>query len=821
MAPIGSDSIDNAPGVLVKGTSQLVKEVIEGLDIVTEEEEKDQQRFQSTLAGHVRDAYRLNKRARRESHIEVEMIDSLYQVNMEYQSKELSAIDTGSKIYMGLTATKSRAARSWIKDIIQPANEVPFRIDPTTSSSLPKEISDQIEAAFEEDSIRLQEEIEQEFTEMSKPTPTGAEGEQIEGQPNTSASPPSASPSASPSSSSPPQEQPSAPSALLAAKKLKRTSELRRDIEGSIAGEIRKIAENDIRGIEKEVIDQLEEGGWSDALSDFIEDFTIFPTAFMKGPIVTTQVKLKWENGKAVPVRQTVFKNQRVSPLDVYPSPSARTIYDGNFCEHLRLTKKELSDLTHLDASTGYKTDSLIDILENIQPGLESNYMDHDIEEDKQEAELRGSQTYASEGIYHGIHFWGTASVSMLKEWGYAEADLSDYEDYEEVEIEAILVADRVVKCLINRDPLGRRPYYSASFQTRSGSIWGKSLPALMRDIQRMCNACARALADNMGLSSGPQVALIIDRLADDGEIEEMAPRKIWQITSDPTGNSGKPIEFFTVPSNANELLAVYDKFEIKADDVTGVPRYAYGNENVGGAGQTASGLSMLLESASKGIKASVKNISEGLISPRVEYQFYLHLLNEMENGNKINFTGDINVVVHAIDAITIKAAETQLQKELLQVLNQGPALEVIGMEGYGDVLRRVFRGANLPEDAIPSRLELKEKEAKKQFDAGQAQAAQAEQQQASTQVGLQATQLQVDGQKEMHAGTQHTKMVEIEQKAHDKQVDQSLKAAEIQQRTESEANRSASKLKETTQKLEADGQNIDRKLAVDLARGK
>jgi hypothetical protein len=801
---IGSDSVGNAPGVLIKGTSQIIQEVVEGLDIVTEEEEKARQRFQSTLAGHIRDAYRLNKRARRESDIETEMTDSVYQVNMEYQGKELSAIESGSKIYMGLTATKSRAARSWIRDIIQPANEVPFRIDPTTSASLPQSITDQIEASFAEDSARLQEEIEQEFTEMSSPaSPTSpqAEGEQTEGQPN------------------PPQEQPSAPSALLAAKKLKRTSELRRDIEESIAGEIRKVAENDIRKIEKEVIDQLEEGGWSDALSDFIEDFTIYPTAFMKGPIVTTQVKLVWEGGRAVPKRQTVFKNQRVSPFDVYPSPSARTIYDGNFCEHLRLTKKELSDLTHLDADTGYKSESLIDILENIQPGIESNYMDNDIEEDKQDAEMRGSQTYASEGIYHGIHFWGTASVSMLKEWGYAEDDLSDYEDYEEVEIEAILVADRVVKCLINRDPLGRRPYYSASFQTRSGSIWGKSLPSLMRDIQRMCNACARALADNMGLSSGPQVALIIDRLADDGEIEEMAPRKIWQITSDPTGNSGKPIEFFTVPSNANELLAVYDKFEIKADDVTGVPRYAYGNENVGGAGQTASGLSMLLESASKGIKSSVKNISEGVISPRVEYQFYLHLLNEMENDNPINFTGDINVVVHAIDAITIKAAETQLQKELLQVVNQGPAMEIMGMEGYGDVLRRVFKGANLPEDAIPSRLVLKEKEAKRRFDQEKAQAAQQQQAQESTQVGLQATQLQVDGQREMHAGTQQTKMVEIQQKAHDKQIDQSLKATEIQQRAEAEANKSATKLQETQQKLVADGQNIDRKLAVDIAK--
>jgi len=340
-----------------------------------------------------------------------------------------------------------------------------------------------------------------------------------------------------------------------------------------------------------------------------------------------------------------------------------------------------------------------------------------------------------------------------------------------------------------------------------------------MRDIQRMCNACARALADNMGLSSGPQVAILVDRLANDGDIKELEPRMVHQFTSDPAGNGGKPIDFFIVPSNAQELLAVYDKFELKADDVTGIPRYAYGNENVSGAGTTAQGLAMLMEGATKGVKSSIKNISEGLITLRVEYQFYLHLLNEMEQGNPNNFSGDIKVVVHAAEAITIKAAESQLQKELLGAINNETGMAVMGLEGYGDVLRAVFKGANLPEEAIPSRLALKEKAARDKFEQEQAQAQQSEQANQKGQVGLQATKLQTDAQISMHEGTQQTKNREIDERSAAKNVDQQLKGAEIQQRSESEAGKLANKLEDTDKKLTAEGQNVDRRLAVDVVK--
>ena len=97
-----------------------------------------------------------------------------------------------------------------------------------------------------------------------------------------------------------------------------------------------------------------------------------------------------------------------------------------------------------------------------------------------------------------------------------------------------------------------------------------------------------------------------------------------------------------------------------------------------------------------------------------------------MERGNPSGFSGDINVVVHAAEAFTIKAAEAQLQRELLQTISSSDiGMKTVGLEGYGEILRKVFKGANLPEDAIPSRLDLKETVAKDEKNAKDQAAAQ------------------------------------------------------------------------------------------------
>ena len=665
----------------------------------------------SSLTSSILKTFTKNRDAKRSSGIEDEIFTCLRDFNGEYSASDLSRIqeEGGSNIFMNLTATKVRAAQSWIRDILLSPNEDPFTIKPTPIPSLPEDLDSQLEDAFTKEFLQKKSEVTQEG--QQPPTP-----KQVQDTIST----------------------------------LNRD---KRDVRDAVLEEINLEALEQMKIMERKIKDDLKEGKWEDALSEFIEDFCIFPAAIMKGPVITKKDKLVWEAGVPIVKEDFLFLNKRVNPIDVYPDPSGSCVQDGDFIEHMRLSKIELYSLKGIN---GYNSEAIDKVLESNNDG--SCWFDTGIESEKAEEEKRGDMIDANDGIFHALHYWGVAKTEDIEDWGLVIPDTEDENKY--WEIEAILVGTEVIKCKLNDDPLKRRPYYKASYQNIPGAFWGRSLPSLMRDIQRMCNACARALASNMGLAAGPQIELYIDRLADAGDIEEIKPLKIWQVTNDPTGAQGRAINFFQVPSIANELLGVYEKFEQKADDATGIPRYSYGNERVGGAAQTASGLSMLLESATKSIKDAIRHIDVGLIIPRVEYQFFWNIIK-----NKIPYTGDIDVLALGSSTLTMKGAQTAKRQEFLQITANENDQKLMGPEGRAELLRQLGKDLGLTTKIVPSRLELRKKIEEEKAQQQQMMEMQAQQQQGGANASLEATRMQIEGQERMHQQTQAIKAKELELK--------------------------------------------------------
>ena len=665
----------------------------------------------SSLTSSILRTFTKNRDAKRSSGIEDEIFTCLRDFNGEYSASDLSRIqeEGGSNIFMNLTATKVRAAQSWIRDILLSPNEDPFTIKPTPIPSLPEDLDSQLEDAFTKEFLQKKSEVTQEG--QQPPTP-----KQVQDTIST----------------------------------LNRD---KRDVRDAVLEEINLEALEQMKIMERKIKDDLKEGKWEDALSEFIEDFCIFPAAIMKGPVITKKEKLVWEAGVPIVKEDFLFLNKRVNPIDVYPDPSGSCVQDGDFIEHMRLSKIELYSLKGIK---GYNSEAIDKVLESNNDG--SCWFDTGIESEKAEEEKRGDMIDANDGIFHALHYWGVAKTEDIEDWGLVIPDTEDENKY--WEIEAILVGTEVIKCKLNDDPLKRRPYYKASYQNIPGAFWGRSLPSLMRDIQRMCNACARALASNMGLAAGPQIELYIDRLADAGDIEEIKPLKIWQVTNDPTGAQGRAINFFQVPSIANELLGVYEKFEQKADDATGIPRYSYGNERVGGAAQTASGLSMLLESATKSIKDAIRHIDVGLIIPRVEYQFFWNIIK-----NKIPYTGDIDVLALGSSTLTMKGAQTAKRQEFLQITANENDQKLMGPEGRAELLRQLGKDLGLTTKIVPSRLELRKKIEEEKAQQQQMMEMQAQQQQGGANASLEATRMQIEGQERMHQQTQAIKAKELELK--------------------------------------------------------
>jgi hypothetical protein len=689
----------------------------------------------------------------------------------------------GSQIFMNITATKCKTARSWILDILTPPHEKAWLLSPTPLPELPKDMTAKIEQAIQEDFQKSREEEAQAMSQAGPP----AEGQ----------TPPTPGPQSGPPAPAPTGQ------AQQAQETLKEMNEQRRDIKDAVSEEIMNEAKFQLKKMEVQIEDQLAQGGWEKALSDFVTDFTIYPTAFLKGPIISKKKKITWVNGEVEESLEYKYECRRVDPLDIYPSADATSILDGSLIEHLRMNA---SELTALKGVEGYDSERIDKVLESGSTG--SWHIDTGIETDKTDLEERGDEYRANRDVIHGMHFHGPIKVELLRQWGFEHEDISDLEDRDVVEAEAIVAGEEVIKAQLNTDPLKRRPYYKASYMDLPGSFWGRSLPMLMNDIQRMCNATARALANNMGMTSGLQVMLTLDRLADDGDIEDIRPRKIWQMKSDPSGNSSKPIEFFQPTSNAKELLEVYDRFESRADDVTGVPKYAYGNDPKTAAGRpTVGGLSLMLESASKIIKDAIRNIDTGLIKPYIEQQFYHNL--EFNEDNK--YTGDVNVVPRGSTALTVKAAQQIRRNELLAATANPMDQTIMGPLGRAELLREIGTDLGMKSNIIPSNLEIKQAIKKQEMMRAQEQ---------PEDHGVEITRMQTESAQAVAQLQSQLKQMEMQMKGQLEQMKQQMEMQKEQAKHEREMLKLQNQTQVEEAKLQTARDLMDRELAYKIKTG-
>ena len=576
------------------------------------------------LAAHVRTRWDSSRTAKRD--LEERMLQCLRQRNGEYDPDKLQEIKEqgGSDIYINLTSVKCRAATSWLRDtLLGSGSDKPWAIAATPNPDMPPEIMQELQARLANElAIHLQQ-------GGMQPSP----------------------------------------------------SELRTmavQMKDEAEREMREMSADRIARMERKMEDQLQEGGWHKAFNEFLDDIVTFPYAVLKGPIKRKRKTLKWQNNALVPVEEIRNEWERVDPFMLYWAPWSWNLGDGYVIERHRMTADDLQALIDVP---GYNNDAIRTVLNDFS----TSGMKEWLWSDASKAQAEGK--YVTEAIISGdlidaLQLWDSVKGSLLLEWGLTPKEIPD--PALNYPCEVWLIGSTVIRAVLNYDPLGRKPYYLTSYENLPGSVDGKGVPDLCRDAQAMVNASGRALANNMGISSGPQVGINISRLPSGEDITDMHPWKIWQFSSSDYGDNSPPITFFQPNSNANELMAVFEKFSARADEDTMIPRYMTG-ENTPGAGRTSSGLSMLISNAGKGIKQVISNIDKNVITPAIE-RLYQDNLRYSKDPDLI---GDVNVVATGASSLVIKEAEAVRRNEFLQVvLNSPVAQQIVGMDGTAELLR-------------------------------------------------------------------------------------------------------------------------------------
>lgn len=617
------------------------------------------------LAGHIKKFWSSALKSKLD--IEQKMLEALYARRGEYTSAKKSQIMEQKQplIYMMVASSKMRQIDALLRDIlIGTGTEKPWTIHPTPNPELPQ---DQIQALVQ----GLQQEIQQAMAMGIFPG-------------------------------------------------MDEVRQRLRDARDQLDAKVREEARVKAERMENKMEDQLVEGNMLQALDQFISDLSTFKTAFLKGPVVRKKPQMNWgPNGELVVSDELVLEWERVDPFMMYPAPWARTINEGPLIEKHKLTREDLNALIGVD---GYSEPAIRKVLDEYG----SSGLHEWLAIDSQKAIAEGKTQVAAATnteLIDALQYWGSASGKHLLEWGMTKEQVPD--PNKEYQIEAWLIGPYVIKAVLNADPLARRPYYAFSFQPVPGSVWGNSPYDLMHDCQDMCNAAARSLAANLGIASGPQVAIISDRLPPGEDVTDMYPWKIWQFTTDPMGSTAEPIKFFQPESNAQQLMTVYEKFSMLADEYTGIPRYMSGfMEGSGGAGRTASGMSMMIGNASKIIKQVLGGIDVHVFTPLLERLYYYN----MRYGDDPELKGDVKVVARGALSLQTKDAAQHARAQFLQSTANPIDMQIIGLEGRAEVLRAAAQSLDMNTDRIvPPLSAIKQKAAMQQAQQMMAMAQQAQ----------------------------------------------------------------------------------------------
>jgi hypothetical protein len=308
------------------------------------------------------------------------------------------------------------------------------------------------------------------------------------------------------------------------------------------------------------------------------------------------------------------------------------------------------------------------------------------------------------------IQLWDSIPGTLLLEWGLKKKEIDDPQ--KSYPCEVWMVNDTVIKAVLNYDQLGRKPYYVTSFEKVPGRIDGNGVADLCMDAQSMCNAAARSLSNNMGISSGPQVGVNISRLPAGEDITQMYPWKIWQFQQSEFGDASPPMNFFQPGSNAGELMGVFDRFMDIADEMTGIPKYMTG-QHVPGAGRTSSGLSMLISNAGKSIKQVIANIDHDVITPMLERQYQRNL----RYSEDLDLVGDVQIIAKGAMSLVVKEAESVRKTEFLRLVLESPvAQQIVGLPGTAELMRDLAGNLNGNIDRlVPSREDVEKKQQQQQ----------------------------------------------------------------------------------------------------------
>jgi hypothetical protein len=303
-------------------------------------------------------------------------------------------------------------------------------------------------------------------------------------------------------------------------------------------------AQRAARRMEKLVHDQIEESNGSSEIRNALLESALLGTGIVKGPFNFNKQLNKWnynEDGDREynPLEVRVPRIEFVSCWDFYPDPAATNIDECEYVVHRhKMNKSQLRQLRHMPY---FDKDAIRACL---QEG--ANYTEKDFESQLKD-DARAD--YDSTSNFEVLEYWGMMDAEYAREVGIELPESVD--DLDEVQINAWICGDKLLRAVINPFTPYRIPYNAFPYERNPYNFFGIGVAENMDDSQQIMNGHARMAIDNLAMA-GSLVFDVDESALVGGQNMEIYPGKIFRRQA---GMPGQSIYGLKFPNTAPESL--------------------------------------------------------------------------------------------------------------------------------------------------------------------------------------------------------------------------------------------------------------------------
>lgn len=518
-----------------------------------------------------------------------------------------------------------------------------------------------------------------------------------------------------------------------------------------------KIAEQAAEAMTLEMKDQLAEGpsrrGYRSVNRSVLKSGLIYGLGILKGPLVERRSEMRWVfldgagEGGALDILQSwdlsEVETGELLPYftdvliwNFYPDMDCVNIKDARFVWETSLLLK--ADMEALAQRTSFNGAVIRDYLRQFPEGdatLEP--FERDLRGLDQHAEVPRDLTHR----YRVRERWGFLSGADLLDAGVAVDRLLPESERQGVvlrlaaqkakvtaqeEADALrqhvrgreymsnvwmLGESTIIKAVVSPLRGVRLPYYLWYYEKDESSIFGEGVPRVMRDPQAALNAAVRKMLDQAAISG--VMFGINEQACRDDDPQDIHNGRVFLFEN--VEDVEKAIKMWLIPANTEHYLHIVKLMQLFADEVT-TPSFAQGSgRRVKGAGETASGLSMLMGALQINLKELVRTYDDCITSPFVKALYHWN----MQFSQKPEIMCDADVVAKGSSALIAKEIHGE---KLIKAAELSERPRFAGMTKERDLLAEIFRKLDVSADLLRTDEEFAEWQVQQARHAARAQ---------------------------------------------------------------------------------------------------